>query len=275
MIRNILTVLSGEAGAPDALGAGFSLARQFGARLEVLHVAADPREAVTYLGEGMTGGLVEQMMRAVEEENASRAKNARAAFDQALERVGKGVESSYLTRIGAEDTVAAQHARLADLTVLARPGDSAQGRITLEAVLMGSGRPVLLIPPGAESLALKAAAIAWNGSAEAARALALATPVLDQCHRVIVLGVGEHEEIDSGVASLVESLKGRAFAVESRILPKGKGPVGETLMGAARGAAADCLVMGGYGHSRAREFIFGGATADILGGATLPVFLAH
>ena len=135
----------------------------------------------------------------------------------------------------------------------------------------------LMVPGSAKPMALSHLAIAWDGSRVAARALGDALPYLVEGGRVTVLTVqGEKAlEQDDPAATLAAALGRRGLKAEARLIPMGKGGIATTLQEAALAEGAQVLAMGGFGHSRLREFILGGATDGVLKDLRLPVLLSH
>ena len=120
-------------------------------------------------------------------------------------------------------------------------------------------------------------AIAWDGSRVAARALADATPLLEQASQISVLTVVDEKSLKQRdiAEHLADGLRKRGVAAESfSITVKGR-PIGASLQEHAIERGARLLVMGGYGHSRVRDFVLGGATKDVLRDLQLPVLVSH
>ena len=170
----------------------------------------------------------------------------------------------------------AAYGTTADLIVASRgSGDDAALRSILEAVLLESGRPLLI--PGAAAPAVMMAekiAIAWKPTAEAARAVALAMPFLARTKEIVVMTVEEEEGRRDDADRLARSLAWHGLAATVERLTPGAHGAAETLL-AAVSTKAGLLVMGGYGHSRLREWVFGGFTQRVLADAPLPVLIAH
>jgi nucleotide-binding universal stress UspA family protein len=140
--------------------------------------------------------------------------------------------------------------------------------------LFDSGRPLLI--PGSAPVAPDTVAIAWKSTREAARAVAAAMPFLATAKRVVILAVAEDSKAGRGdVARLVVALQRHDIAAEARHMEAGSRSAADTLLGAAREFGAGLLVMGGYGHGRLRELVFGGVTERVIGGAAIPVLMAH
>lgn len=283
----IKTILAPALGGDDAaLDAAFVLAKSHQAHVEVLHVSSDPKESIAYLGEGMTGAMVEQVLSSVERDNAARAAKAKEAFERLVRRHGAsvadkagqaiGLTACFRTAVGREEILVAERSRLFDFMVLARPGgdDSSQARVTVEAALLGSGRPVLLVPPGGAKPIGRIVAVAWNGSVEAARAIRLGGVLIRDAERVMVMTAIEKGR-PSKAEDLVEALAWHGRKAEALSFDPGKKRVGAALLDRAQAEGADLVIMGAYTHSRFRELVFGGATSDALDGASVPVLMVH
>ena len=146
----------------------------------------------------------------------------------------------------------------------------------LEAALINSGRPLLILPSVPISALPDTVVIAWKATPEAARAVTAAMPFLSLAKQIVIMTVAEDETTieEEGAARLMANLRWDGFPASVRRLPPSAQGAAETLLAAAREHAA-LLVMGGYGHSRLREWIFGGFTQRILRAAEIPVLIAH
>ena len=166
----------------------------------------------------------------------------------------------------------------ADLIVAPRAsGEEVAARATLEAVLLDTGRPMLIPAASAMPAALDRIAIAWKPTPQAARAVALAMPFLTRAKEILVVAVEEQAaQVDQGADAdrLVRNLAWHGLAATTERLTPGPAGAAATLLTAIAGRA-DLLVMGGYGHSRLREWVFGGFTQHVLADAPLPVLIAH
>jgi len=273
-------------GDEAALDVAFTLAKAHQAHVEVLHVSADPKESIAYLGEGMTGAMVEQVLASVERDNAARAAKAKVAFERMVAKHGAaiadkagqtlGLTACFRSVTGREEAVIPERSRLFDFMIMPRPGrdDSSQTRVTVEAALLGSGRPVLLIPPGVTKPIGKVVAVAWNGSVEAARAIRLGGVIMQGAERVLVMTATEKGR-PSKAQDLVDALAWHGRKAEALTFDPAKKRIGQALLERASAEGADLIIMGAYTHSRFRELVFGGATSDALDGATVPVLMVH
>ena len=171
---------------------------------------------------------------------------------------------------------AAIRARYHDISLIGLETDNPTSRTTAESVVFGSGRPVVLLPESFDAGAFDHVAVAWDGSRAAARAVADARPFLARAGRVSVLTVVDEKKLVTGDGErLAASLRRSGLEAEAVAL-HGKGAaVAATLQQGARERGAGLLVMGGYGHSRVRDFVMGGATEGVLKALSLPVLLSH
>jgi nucleotide-binding universal stress UspA family protein len=125
-------------------------------------------------------------------------------------------------------------------------------------------------------LAPETIAIAWKSTREAVRAVAAAIPFLAEAKRVVILTATEDDRTDrSDAARLLVTLQRHDITVDARHLQPGPRSAADAVLGTANEIGAGLLVMGGYGHSRLRELVFGGVTERVIRGTALPVLMAH
>jgi len=276
----LLPVVSYPDATPDrAVAAGAALARRFGDGVTALALKVDIKAPRNRLANALIG--LDDLVREEEARSSAQAKAAIERFTAAAARAGLRasaiVEMVPLYLQGERIT---EHARTRDLTLLAS-GPSVLADVGVaEAVLFGSGRPMVIFPEDMEvgdAGQFEEVAIAWDGSRTAARAVADALPVLQAARSVRVLVVTD--EKPSAVPGLATDLVRhlQAHAVEAKVaeVPAGGEPIGRVLRGFVAEKQVDLLVMGGFGHSRAREFVLGGATAAMLDRPPCPVLMSH
>lgn len=293
-MRRILVPICSRTGDGGALALGLAVARELKAHLDALFVWPDPAEALPYLGEGVSGQVIEEIMQAAKEAAADAAaatkRSLAAAASAAHVPVVTGAQgpgrasARFIEFTGRLADVVERTSRLADLVVFAeaKPEDSSSAMVSIEAALVNAGRPVLVAPQDLQSVDLaKSVAIAWDGSVEAAHAVSAALPFLALAGKVNILTVrtGAQPPAGKGAASTGVMLGDYlvmhgVHAAEHILEPQGRS-VGQTLLDAAVDAGAGLLIMGGYGHSRLREFILGGTTRHIVTHAKLPVLMTH
>jgi nucleotide-binding universal stress UspA family protein len=213
-----------------------------------------------------------------EAEAAARAAAAR--FDAAARQAGMTVETRTVPASfeGTAD-IFARMARRFDLSVVrqAEPGKNTPAPLIIEAALFETGRPVLVVPyiqkDGAK---LDRVMVAWDGSRSAARAVHDAMPLLRRAGLVEVVAVTESgKEDELPAADIGPHLARHAIRVEIKPIVAPDAKVADVLLSHAADTAADLLVMGGFGHSRLREFVLGGVTRSILESMTIPTLMAH
>ncbi len=145
-----------------------------------------------------------------------------------------------------------------------------------EALLFGSGGPVVLFPGTEVATHLQTVVVAWDGGRAAARAVRDALPVLRLARQVAILTVSEDKPVASAsLAAVVAFLNGHGIAVAHHDVRCGGRSIGQTLQEEAVAHDAGLLVMGAYGHNRFREFVLGGATRTVLGNLHLPTLMSH
>ena len=292
-IRTILYAVSGGSAGEGAAELACRLARRFEAHVEGFHVRADPRQAALAFGDGFGSPVVGDLIERSAQEAADAAERAKQQFDKSIaahnlslraeplplkpgETVALEATAAWREETGYAGDLVARRARLFDLVVLGRSERVVDEPHTdvLEDTLLSCGRPVLLAPAEPPKEIGSTIAIAWNGSAESARAMAGALPFLRRAKAVRVLTAGATDTAD-GVA-LVQSLAWRGIA--STALHRAPLPgvaVGQQLLAAAREDNADLLVMGGYGRAPWREMLLGGTTREVVGHGLLPILIAH
>ncbi|ACA17674.1 UspA domain protein [Methylobacterium sp. 4-46] len=200
---------------------------------------------------------------------------ARDVFERAA---GGYAEASWRAALAPALPYLALQARAADLLVVGRHGaeDGDHGPLGVAPgpLLMEAGRPVLVVPPGPTRLRADRAVVAWKDAPEARRAVSAALPLLARASEVLVLGV-EPEVEAKGLADVADFLVRHGVKASSRLIPESGIRPGEALLANAAAFRADLLVMGAYGHSRLREWLFGGATRTILQTTTTCCLMSH
>ncbi|RUV74829.1 MAG: universal stress protein [Mesorhizobium sp.] len=172
---------------------------------------------------------------------------------------------------------AAAEARYFDIALLGWEASNLTSRACAEAVIFGAGRPVLLLPELTTIQTIDHVAIAWDGSRVAARAMADAAPFLVRAAKISVLTVVDEKPLREGDMGerLAAGLRKRGLAAEGFSIHAEDCPIGVSLQERAIERGAKLLAMGGYGHSRVRDFVLGGATQDVLDDLRLPVLFSH
>jgi nucleotide-binding universal stress UspA family protein len=149
----------------------------------------------------------------------------------------------------------------------------------VEALLFQTGRPLLVVPSAGATALWKKAVLAWNGRPEAVRAWHEAKTWLEPGAQVDILIIDPdknraHHGAEPG-ADMASALVRQGFVVTVHRQESVGQPVAGMLQAFTSTTQADVLIMGAYGHTRLREFLFGGATRDVLEKTKVPVFLSH
>jgi nucleotide-binding universal stress UspA family protein len=283
-MRRVLVAIDGSDASRPALETAFQMGRLLEAHVVGLHVRIEPAAAaVPLVGEGMSGILLQDLIDLTERQSAARAAAARTAFEETRTRYGfalattpggAGPSAEYLECVGREDEEAVGQARLADLVVLARPGDEPDigSRAVFHAVLFEGGSPVLVAAPRPRPKPLGRVVVAWNKSAEAARALKASLPLLRLAEQVTIVAVTGEEGGDDPCAAAVAYLGWQGITAHGR-RTVGPDATGEALVDVC--GDADLVVMGAYTHSRLWQVILGGVTRHMLEKTPLPLLMAH
>jgi nucleotide-binding universal stress UspA family protein len=276
MIKDTVVNLSVGKSRDVAADYAVSVADAFGAHVAGTAFAYEPVIPGTVMG-GVPAELIEASLA----ESRKAAGDAIARFDQAAGRAGVSFESRVLdaTLVGAADLFG-RIARRFDLSVVAQaePDKAAGEDLIIEAALFQSGRPVIVVPYIQRTgLVLERVLVCWDGGRTAARAIVDAIPFLTRANAVDVVIVatepGKGDEISG--ADMGRHLARHGLKVEVKRIVAPDIDVANAILSYAADSSADFMVMGGYGHSRLREFILGGATRRILQSMTVPVLMSH
>jgi nucleotide-binding universal stress UspA family protein len=285
--RTILVAVDGTDASMPAIEAAFTVGLDLASHVVGFHIRADSKDAVPLLGEGMSGAMIEEIIDLAEQEAAIKAARAKEMFDRycrdnAIALVDEppgpdSVSASWTQETGREDEAMARRGRLADLIVVTRP--TAEHEIpptmTLNAALFETGRPVLVAPPIPAFGMGRKIAISWNGSAECARAIGGAMPLIVRADSVVVITAESDRTSASMAPELAKYLAWQGVsAIAEAVVPGGRS-IGEALLQACRDDAVDLLVMGAYTNSRLRQLILGGVTKHVLAEAELPVLMGR
>lgn len=277
-LKDILVVIDPSGPSTTRLDVAARLAAQHDAHLTGLFVTAPP-QIPGYVA-GQLGVDVMQVQERMARELAERAE---AAFRAQVERAGIGSRAEWRTARGLPTKVAAVHGRYADLVVVGQIDPENRPDFPVvepEDLLFDVGRPLLVVPyaGGVQSVG-RHVLVAWNASREAARAVNDALPLLEKASKVTILAVnpapGPDGLGDAPGADIALHLARHGVKAEADHLIVPDLDPADVLLNRLADLSADLLVMGGYGHSRLRERILGGATRHIMRHMTVPVLVSH
>jgi nucleotide-binding universal stress UspA family protein len=275
--KDLLVLLDTSPAAGRRIELAAGLAERFGAHLIGMHPRPLPRLSATFGYYDPT--LFDPIYREMAERLQQDSDELRRRFEHAAELHGVSAEWRNPEE-GAENP--AVHIRYVDLAIVGQrdPDRPAEDfiRFSPEAAALASGRPILVIPYAGNFPSLgERALVGWNASREATRAVNDAMPLLEKAEKVTVLVIdpaaGSHGE-DPG-ADISLHLARHGVKAEIERTQAADIAVADVLLSRAADLSADLLVMGLYGHSRARELLLGGASRGILETMTIPVLMSH
>jgi nucleotide-binding universal stress UspA family protein len=221
------------------------------------------------------------VMAAQYETSVEQAASVLDQFEIAARRLGipHDAKSTFNVSYAATRAVT-EMSRLYDLNIVAQPDRSnpSQSDFLSEAVLFGSGRPVLLIPYITRGpIRTDRVLICWDGGMPAARAVHNAMPFLRKAATIDIVAVNEKADADGEVSSaaLMRHLARRDLAAKPHRLEADAANIHNVILSLAADRYTDLIVMGGYGHSRLREFILGGTTRGMFETLTVPALISH
>jgi nucleotide-binding universal stress UspA family protein len=277
MIKDLVVHLSASGQRDVSTAYAISIAEAFGAHVSGVAFSYEPVIPPTIMGT-IPASLIESQRT----ENDKAAGDARAKFDEAAKRAGLSYDSRVLTASlpGSADRFAAI-ARRFDLAVVGQgePGVLAGAQeLVAEGVLFSSGRPVVIVPYIQKGgLKLDRVMVCWDASRNAARAIADAMPFLQKAKAIdVVIVANDRPKSDEMPgADIGQHLARHGLKVDVKRIVATETDIASTILSHAADTSADFIVMGGYGHSRLREFILGGATRGIMTSVTVPVLMSH
>ena len=285
-IKTILVPVRGDGKGDNVLNCSIALARRFNAHLRVVHSRPNPEDMLPFgvlLTDGMRKTILESASaNSTDEEGRLKGLFDKFCVDHDLKIIDTppapegSMSASWHEITGKQAHVVAVQGRLTDIIAVSQPEPDTQlGTNTLEAALLETGKLVLMIPDGSFDTVGDAISVAWNGSAESARAVTMAMPLLVAASKVTVLSADDESSNEFSANELVEQLAWHGIKAEAKTFKAHGSGLGDALIAAAKGSGSDLLLMGGYGHSRRRELIMGGVTKNIIDNADMPVLLAH
>jgi nucleotide-binding universal stress UspA family protein len=276
MIKDIVVNLSVTQGGGPAGDYAVSIASAFEAHLTGVAFVYDPIVPVS-----ATGYIPAEIIERQQADNEGFAKTALDRFGAATKREGLSAEPlTIATSLAGAGEHFNRIARRFDLAVLgqAEPNTSSIDDIIAETTLFESGRPMIVVPYIQKGPAkLDRIMVCWDGSRQAARAIGDAIPLLTKAGKVEIVSIasepGKQDKIDG--VDMGQHLARHGLKIDVERIPAGDVDVADALLSHAADSGADFMVMGGYGHSRLREFVLGGVTRSILQSMTVPVLMAH
>lgn len=210
-------------------------------------------------------------------ESEAEARSAIERFELAMKR---GALSAEARLVSGTPKTFSEMARCSDLSIVMQSDDhkGINNSILIETTLFDSGRPIIIVPSTQrDTLKLEKVVCCWDGSRTAARAINDALPFLKKANAVELLIVEDEKTANEQVqgAEIGRHLARHDIKVRVDTIPSADMDVANAILSHIAGGPTSLLVMGGYGHSRLREFMFGGATRGMLSAMSVPVFMSH
>lgn len=282
-LHTIMMPVRGDGRGPMLFAHAAALAKRFGAHVQVVHCHPNAADMMPY-GVVIPGFLRKQIEEATQRRADSEehfvhelfaADAAKHGVPEQGPELGKAT-AAFREYEGKQVDAVRHFGRLADLICVAKPDkEESLGFNTLKSALFSSGRPVMVCPATTDVPADlgKHVAIGWNGSLEAARAAALAMPLIEGAGQVTILTAGESPH--AATAEEFGEYLGRRGVVAQIDRFDASGNVGRQLLARCAEIGADMLVMGAYHESYERESLLGGNSAAVVEDATIPVVMVH
>ena len=265
-----------QANSDEIARSAVCVAQWLEGKLHALAINADIPDVSTALSRVVlnTGELI----KGAETESRHRGSHLLSLLNRTADAAGLPIQTSSIqVHLATLGDTAANHARYFDMSVLGWEPENPTTRSTAEAVIFGAGRPAVICPAVSAIDEFDHVSIAWDGSRAAARAVADAQPFLKRAARITIITItGEKPLGDQhGAVRLTEILRQSGLNAEARSVAANHRPIAEMLQQTAIEQGSQLLVMGGYGHSRIRDFVLGGATRGVLASPLLPILLSH
>lgn len=277
MIKDLTLKLETDQNRDRSLSYTISVAEAFGAHVTAM-ASSDPLSFAQY----PIPALPDTVITNIRAEKDREARAAIARFEEAAKSRGISYDYDLVThRLPQSAEIFAVKARRSDLSIVQQMEQiDDENETIIETVLFDSGRPVLIVPYIQKAgLNLDHVVCCWDGSATAARAVNDALPFLTRAKNVDILIVSNEKTEDSrhqaSGEGIVKHLARHGITTQLKIQQAPDASVANTILSYVADQGSSLIVMGGYGHSRLREFILGGATRSILASMTVPVLMSH
>ncbi|SEH92686.1 Nucleotide-binding universal stress protein, UspA family [Methylobacterium sp. 275MFSha3.1] len=267
-IASILVSLDLSAAAAARVRLSTRLAKHFNAMLTGVAARKIPNPG--------PGHDLAEIQTTYNEEQAKLARDLERCRDLFEQNADADVLTSWLQAEANAADFLVRQALAADVVVVGRESEEGIGEMSAlpGAVLMEVGRPVLMTPPGSDDLRAERIVVAWKDAPEARRAVSAALPFLRRAKHVSVVSAGEEARSD-GADRVAEFLARHGAQVSQHLLGANARNVADEILRFVDQADADLVVMGGYGRSRLREWLFGGVTRDFLKRSPVCCLMSH
>ena len=278
MYKNLLVSIPTERSPRPVIDGAISLAARCQAQLDAVSVGYES-SSMPLVAEG--GAAVAAIFEAEREKALERAHAALAIFETEAKRAGVIHSSRAISALqGEAAAILGATARLYDLAVVAQPEfehDTFDNTLAQE-ILFQSGGPVRFMPYTFKgAFHARRVGICWDGSRLAARAVRDAMPLLEQAEAITIITINAASSVpaDASAAHLMHYLSRLGVPTEIDSVKTEKANTQSSILSLAADENLNLLVMGGYGHSRLKETVFGGVTREMLESMTVPTLMSH
>lgn len=287
-IKSIVVPIRGDGKGESVLNLAVAIGKKFNAHIDVLHVHAKPEDMIPY-GVPLTAAFKRTIMEAADNLAQQEEERLAALFhkyckDHNIEEVPVDADSFPLDRLsiswheeaGKQAAVIRREVRFCDLIVVPKPDRQAMlGMNTLEAALFDVRKLTAVAPTSPAETAGSHVCIAWNGSAEAARAVNWTLPVLAAADQVSVLIAPDENVEDASTKSVQRYLQLHGIRSRLHEFRGSRNNIGGPLLEKVAEIGGDMMVMGAFGSEKRRELVLGGVTEFVIENAELPILMAH
>lgn len=280
--KSLLMPLSTSGHVTERISGALSIAKYFGAHLEMLHAQVSPRQFLPDDVVGMPGALLKQLETLADKHSQSEAEELFSLFNRLCDEYEVEVSeeatdnaTAFWREInGLRSELVAERGKVAD-AIICPQSKSGKPTSTFEAAIMRSGKPVIMVPRSMTQFKADKVLIAWNGSTESARAVTHALPILSRAKQVVVATSQSAQKNKPGLNSLQRYLQIHGVESTQTVFDSARRPTGEALLELSGQQSADLMVMGGFTHRRVHEQIFGGVTQHMVAYSDIPIFMMH
>lgn len=290
MFKTALVPLLGQENDKEALETAREIMLDDNGHLDCLYVRDDAAAIVSCIQTDALGVPVAspELIDALNREAEAQKARSRQAFDHFCHAngivdqssPGAGQLSAAWREMSADvPNAVLEAARYNDAVILKRSRNPLQMALSdLGRIVMGSGRPILIFPEDRLPRPVRRVAVAWKNTAEAARAVSAAIPIMAKAREIVLIAASEGsglKETEKSLSACAAFLRWHGLDPRIRCMESDAEDAKSLVFAEAAGAGADLVVMGAYGHSRMQELVFGGFSRRVLSESNLPVMLVH
>ena len=277
-IKDLAVAFNGSENAQSALKFAIQMCKKYKAALTGLHMRMPPE-----FEQDVSRWISREIMDTLAKAGAEEAAGIEAGFRETVTKTEFSGSVDWVVEEGPPNDLLARAARYYDVLLMGQfsSADDKRPRVRAEDLVLRSGRPIIIVPNQYTVRPFNEyAVIAWDGSRAAASALSNAMLILETKTRLDVVTVMSDEDAQSKKGAppsndIMRHLKRHGIEAEQVTLSAPRGGHGPAITGYCADVNPDVLVMGGYGHARLREELFGGVTQHVMQHMNVPVFMSH